>query len=144
MATVIKNKNEAFSHGTQLDSEASYGLSNFYKVVAIEVDDMSVPANNDVLYTFPAAGIVKNILVTNTGTTAFVIATGAAFDIGGTDHTGDFKVLAAGATQDASVDTHVVCAAGTQVLWDIGTNTSAATAKALVIIEFLAAVECSI
>lgn len=140
MATYIVNKQQGALHGKSKMNEALNGLG-YKKIVVVEVDDMSLVANNDVVYTLPCIALLQTVIVHNYGTTAFAIATSAALDVGGTDITDSIMTLAAGAANmlylgDVMVD---VSAAGTQILWDFGgANSSLATAKARIIIEFLA------
>lgn len=140
MSTKIKNRDNLMSHGNVETNEALYGLSSYKKIAVIEVDDMNAVANNDVVYSLPAAALLQSILVYNYGSTAFVIATNAYLDVGGTHVTDDISTLASGSGNmlylgDVMTD---VSAAGTQILWDLGgTNTSAVTAKARIVIEYL-------
>ena len=135
MSTKIINRENAALHGTLKMNEAMYGLGNF-KVVTIEVDDMSVVANNDVVYTFPDDVMLLSTLVKNIGTTAFVIATDCYLDDGTNHQTGDIATLAAATSAYTYVEP-TRKTAGSQILWDLGgSNTSAATAKARIILIF--------
>jgi len=144
MSTIIKNKQEAASVGLSKHNEALYGLALHKKVVVIEVDDMSAVANNDVVYTFPSDVILERVTVKNYGTTAFSIATSAAIDDGSTDQTPSLTTLAAAASAYSYVEP-AKKSAGSQLLWDFGgANSSASTAKARIVIEFLAIDPCNI
>jgi len=149
MATKILNKESAALHGTLKINEALFGLG-YKKVVVVDIDDMSLVANNDVVYTLPCIASLDQVTVFNYGTTAFAVATTCYLDeSAGNNHlTDDIKVLAAGAGNkllhlgDAIAD---VLAAGTQILWDLGgANSSLATAKGRVIIEYTAVEDVNI
>jgi hypothetical protein len=136
MSTKIVNKENAALHGLGKINEAMYGLG-YLKVVEIEVNDMSAVANNDVVYTFPDDVVLLRTLVKNIGTTAFVIATNCYLDDSSNHQTGDIATLAANTSAYTYVEP-TRKTAGSQILWDLGgSNTSAATAKARIILYFL-------
>jgi len=122
--------------GQNKDANALGGLASHKRVIVFNESDMSGVANNDVIYDFPSDAILERVYVKNTGTTAFVIATGAAVDDGTTDQTADIKTLGAGVGSYTYVQP-VVKAKGSQLLWDIGANTSASTASCQIIVECL-------